>query len=211
MFPSISRRRSIGPPCIQVWPPVCPCRRRPARQYANRDDIETQTGRYVDVRRPCAEDIDVRDIAHALSLQCRFNGHVREFYSVAEHCLRVADHLPKPLRVHGLLHDAAEAYLGDIVTPVKRRLFGFAGLENGMLRAIYVHLGVPWPSRKERALVKQADIRALREEAYGLLPSRGIWHIDSEPLMPERPLLCLAPYAARALWLQALGDELSQT
>lgn len=176
--------------------------------YAARGDIETQSGRYVNVLRPSPETITADDLAHALSMQCRFNGHIRVFYSVAEHCVRVAGHLPPNLRIHGILHDAAEAYLGDIVTPVKRLLFGYKRLEERMLRAIYARFEVAYPTRGELRLIKRADLLALREEAGELLPSRGQWHPGHVPVMARDPLQCLEPKAARLLWLAALGEEL---
>ena len=198
--------------------------------------VETCSGRYVDVRRPDPATIDTMDIAHALSMQCRFNGHVRDFYSVAEHCVRVANHLPPALRIHGLLHDAAEAYVGDVVTPVKRWLYGFAGMEDRTLRAIYAHLRVPRPGAAERKCVHQADLLALREEAWALLPSQGRWQQGLYPdgraeapaspawaIPPHRggcprptmlpaawPVLCLPPAEARALWLASLDEVLSR-
>lgn len=184
------------------------------RRYADEDDIEASSGQYVNVLRPHPGDIDIQDIAHALSMQCRFNGHIRKFYSVAEHCIRVANHLPPALRIHGLLHDAAEAYLGDIVTPVKHLLFGYRRMEESMLRAIYTSLGLPLPTRAERAAVKRADMLALREEAWTLLPSRGRWRVDSTVTEPEETLLCLGPADAELMWLgtfkalrEAVGEQ----
>ena len=175
-----------------------------------RSTVETCSGRYVDVRHPDPTTIDTVDIAHALSMQCRFNGHVLDFYSVAEHCVRVASHLPASLRIHGLLHDAAEAYVGDVVTPVKRWLRGFAGMEDRTLHAIYAHLQVSCPGTAERKLVHQADLLALREEAWALLPSQGRWYADGQVKAPASPVLCLPPAAAKELWLESLNEALSQ-
>jgi hypothetical protein len=69
---------------------------------------------------PLPSEILIEDIAHALSMQCRYAGHVRRFYSVAEHCVRVAELLPIEDRLWGLLHDASEAYLVDLPRPIKR-------------------------------------------------------------------------------------------
>lgn len=178
------------------------------RRCRDGSTIETCSGRYVDVRHPDPATIDAMDIAHALSMQCRFNGHVRAFYSVAEHCVRVARHLPTELCVHGLLHDAAEAYVGDVVTPVKRWLYGFAGMEDRTLRAIYTRLQVLCPNAAERKLVHQADLLALREEAWALLPSQGRWCADSQVKTPAFPVLCLSPLVAKELWLNSLADAL---
>ena len=72
------------------------------------------SGIVIDPFDPCPGLIRIADIAHALSMLCRFNGHCRHFYSVAEHSVRVAARCPKGLRLEGLLHDAVEAYLGDV-------------------------------------------------------------------------------------------------
>lgn len=81
--------------------------------------IETYTGRRFDLLDPQPEMICIEDIAHSLSQQCRFTGHTRCFYSVAEHCWHVSSLCPAyPL--WGLLHDASEAYLTDLARPVKQ-------------------------------------------------------------------------------------------
>ena len=82
--------------------------------------MQTFTGRLFDPFNPDPALIDLRDIAHALGNICRFGGHSRRYYSVAEHSILVASLVPEPLRLPALLHDAAEAYLGDIITPIKR-------------------------------------------------------------------------------------------
>lgn len=69
------------------------------------------------------EEIDINDIAHHLSMICRWGGGTPGFYSVAEHSVRVAAKLPDKLKLWGLLHDAAEAYLGDHVRPMKCRTY----------------------------------------------------------------------------------------
>ena len=84
--------------------------------------IQTYTGRKFHPLRPRVAEVDVRDIAHALSLKCRFGGHCRVFYSVAEHSVRVSRVLEakgRELAVWGLMHDAGEAYLPDVGRPVK--------------------------------------------------------------------------------------------
>src|ERR1700722_9509595 len=89
-----------------------------------RDYITTYTGKIFRPLHPDAVDICIEDIAHALSMQCRFTGHSREFYSVGDHCLWVSDvaaELGRPEdALWGLLHDASEAYLHDIASPIKR-------------------------------------------------------------------------------------------
>jgi hypothetical protein len=90
-------------------------------------EMITYTGKYVNPLRPLAKDICIEDIAHSLSQICRFGGHCRFSYSVAQHSLLVCDLVGKriinerrkEIQLWGLLHDAAEAYYGDIISPIK--------------------------------------------------------------------------------------------
>lgn len=84
------------------------------------DWFQTYTGKRFYPIDPKPEDVEIYDIAHSLSLLCRFNGHCRSFYSVAQHSVLVADKLPDELKLFGLLHDAHEAYTGDFISPLKR-------------------------------------------------------------------------------------------
>jgi hypothetical protein len=85
--------------------------------------ILTHTGKFVNPLEATVDDIDIADIAHSLANLCRYNGHVSHFYSVAQHSVLVAQQFniftEKYLRKWGLLHDASEAYLGDVVAPLK--------------------------------------------------------------------------------------------
>jgi uncharacterized protein len=81
--------------------------------------IQTYSGAKVNPLDLAPADVRIEDIAHALSLLCRFGGHVREFYSVAQHSWIVSHLCPPEDALQGLLHDASEAYLGDMVAPLK--------------------------------------------------------------------------------------------
>lgn len=86
-----------------------------------RGKIRTFTGKYVNPLAMRVEDIDIRDIAHHLANECRYAGACPTHYSVAQHSVLVADYFIDPEeKLAGLLHDAAEAYLKDIPSPVKR-------------------------------------------------------------------------------------------
>ena len=104
--------------------------------------LQTRTGKLVDVQNPTPDMVDLEDIAHALSMTCRYAGHCCEFYSVAEHSVLVATlghrhDLAPEFNLALLMHDAAEAYIGDIISPVKRLLApGSNELENRWLAAI---------------------------------------------------------------------------
>lgn len=95
-----------------------------ARKKAQASSVRTITGRYIDVLNPDTGDIVIEDIAHGLAMICRYGGHVAAHYSVGEHSLNVAAQLRRMfgdehLALAGLLHDASEAYLGDVVRPLK--------------------------------------------------------------------------------------------
>jgi hypothetical protein len=86
------------------------------------DWIQTYTGIQFYPLDPKIESINIEDIAHSLSMLCRFTGHCREFYSVAQHCV-LASYIPEyKYQLSVLLHDSAEAYIGDIAKPFKRSL-----------------------------------------------------------------------------------------
>lgn len=107
--------------------------------------ITTFTGRLVNPLSMCPDDIDIRDIAHHLSLECRYVGACPEHYSVAQHSVLVSQRLPNgPLQMAGLLHDAAEAYLKDMPSPVKRdpRMAWYVEIEHELTRMIFRRYGI---------------------------------------------------------------------
>lgn len=132
--------------------------------------INTLSGKEINPYAPKAEDIDIRDIAHALSMQCRFNGHVPRFYSVAEHSVLVSDLLPDNLKLAGLLHDAAEAYLGDVISPIKVNMANYLDLEAQMEAVIFESFGLNPDLIKD---IKYADQYALSLEK-DWIKNRGI-------------------------------------
>lgn len=130
----------------------------PARAF-----IQTFTGKFIDVLDLDIDLIDIRDIAHSLSQQCRFNGHCSEFYSVAQHCVYVSMMLPHAFKFAGLMHDGTETYLCDIPSPLKPHLINYKNLE---LRAAK-KIEEKWFGGEnilEHPLVKEADTRMLATE-----------------------------------------------
>jgi hypothetical protein len=102
-----------------------------------------------DVLDPQPQDIHIGDIAHHLSMLCRFTGGVSRFYSVAEHCARMCARMEsagarRELLFAALLHDASEAYLNDVNRPLKRteQMQGYRDVEERMMRAIYERFGI---------------------------------------------------------------------
>ena len=107
--------------------------------------IQTYTGRQFWPLAPQAEHVDIRDIAHSLAMQCRFNGHCRGFYSVAQHSVLVSQVVPPEDALWGLLHDAAEAYISDLPRPLKNTAPEFRAAEHRLLTVILGRLGCPSP------------------------------------------------------------------
>jgi hypothetical protein len=133
------------------------------RVLSGREFFVTFSGKHIVVAEPQPEQIDIRDIAHSLAFSTRYNGACRTYLSIAQHCLNVADNLPMPLRLCGLLHDAAEAYVGDVITPVKKLLGEhYATLEAHYHSLIAKVFGVVFPFD---ALVRDMDRRVLLAEA----------------------------------------------
>jgi len=129
--------------------------------------IQTFTGIFFDPFNPRVEDVRIEDIAHALTMQCRFGGHVRKRWSVAQHSLMVSDLCPEHLKLEGLLHDASEAYLTDLPRPIKHHplLSSYRGLEADLEYAISKRFDLSWPMPDE---IKAADNAVLVAEAIAL-------------------------------------------
>lgn len=145
------------------------------------DWIETYTGRRFHLGDPKVEVICIEDIAHALSLLCRFGGHCRVFYSVAQHSVLVSENLPSKYALHGLLHDASEAYLVDVPRPIKPLLTNYRMLEERLTREIYKWARIEYP---DPPLVRAADSLLLRTERRDLMgETEHLWPVDDlEPL-----------------------------
>lgn len=159
--------------------------------------IQTYSGKKFHSLDPRPEEIELVDIAHALSLLCRFNGHCRTFYSVAEHSVRVARILPQELALWGLLHDAGEAYLTDLPRPVKQGLPEFAEIEDRVLLQVAKRFDLVWPMP---APVKEADNKLLATEARDLMaPHPEPWNLGIEPL--DKRIFPLLPGEAEQFFL----------
>lgn len=100
--------------------------------------IQTYTGKKFYLLEPKPHMFDIRDIAHALSMICRFNGHIKSFYSVAEHSVYVSRIARQGMKLSALMHDAAEAYVGDMVSPLKHSLAGdeYAKVEDNLMKVM---------------------------------------------------------------------------
>lgn len=144
--------------------------------------MQTVTGKQFWPIDPRPEEIDIRDIAGALARLCRYGGQLRSdvpFYSVAEHCVHVADHAPEGLQLTALLHDASEAYLCDIIRPIKPFLSNYYEIEERLERAVAVRFGLSYPWAPE---VKRLDTAILADERdQAMAPPPVPWSQTTEP------------------------------
>jgi uncharacterized protein len=144
--------------------------------------IQTRFGKQFFHRNPSPESIDIADIAHALACQCRFSGHVREPYSVAQHSVLASQLVPAEDALWALLHDAAEAYVVDLPRPMKQlpEMAFYRELEKRAMEAICVRFDLPM---EMPASVKRADEILLITEQRDLMgPQIEPWAVTAEPL-----------------------------
>lgn len=151
--------------------------------------IVTYTGKEFDLLDPRPEMVCIEDIAHSLGLLCRYTGHVKEFYSVAQHCVLMAENNELPGNpLAKLLHDAAETYTGDIASPWKQCLIvgdfdvSVREWEHKIQKVIGIALGVDLSPSIE---VKESDNRMYFTEVRDLMPPSkefGKWRGNLKPL-----------------------------
>jgi hypothetical protein len=168
--------------------------------------ILLRSGRYFDLRAPKAEDVTINDIAGALSKICRFGGQTPRFYSVAEHCCHcydaaVADGLSYEIAKLALLHDAAEAFVGDIVKPLKNMLVEFAWIESGVQSAIEQAFLIEWDVDKINE-VKRIDREILIAERLAIFGDDGVpWTGQDQVARRYLWVECWLPHQAEAQFL----------
>ena len=173
--------------------------------------IETFSGDRFHFLEPEKYIFKLEDIAHALSMTCRFAGHCKSFYSVAEHSWHVARMLEGcsvNIQIAGLLHDASEAYITDVASPIKQHLPDYIAMEDKILAAIFGQYNLEYPMHPA---VKQADIAALSTEAHYLIPSGGngwdMWKTRRRPApnASYRPIN-MPPAQAKELFLDKFNE-----
>ena len=131
--------------------------------------VQTYSGIRFNLFNPSLDDIRIEDIAHSLSNLARFNGHTAKFYSVAQHSVYCALKAPERLALAALLHDATEAYLGDIVSPLKSFLCDYLPFENRLYNLIakkYLPVCLTVDDYKE---ISNIDLRMLATEKFQLM------------------------------------------
>lgn len=164
---------------------------------------------YMDLLNPNPAEIHLADIARALSRIARFNGMTTAFYSVAEHCvncLALARRDPlggTALFRAVLMHDAAEAYLGDVTSPLKAHLPDYRAIERRMEAAVAERFGL---SPVFTDWVKRFDMAMLAAEQRDLMKGSGRWPLLDGVEVPDIHLLCMSPHYAERSFLAAARE-----
>jgi len=162
--------------------------------------ILTASARHFNYLDPRPDDIDILDIAQALSNECRFGGHTYAFYSVAQHSWLTSHVVPRKYALEALLHDAQEAYIKDIMSPFKRLLPDYQVIEARVDRVVRSCFGLPSTMTPE---VKRADLILLATERRDLMPHDATpWPIleGVEPL--PRKIVAMQPARAQAIFIK---------
>ena len=158
---------------------------------------------------PRPEDICIEDIAHSLANICRFGGHTRRFYSVAQHCVMVSRHVEIiggdiEAQMWGLLHDASEAYVGDMVRPLKDSQPSFKAAEKAIHACVKKAFGIR-PLKRAEDIVHKADNIMMITEARDFMGSPEWVKNFSEKPLPA-PILAYSHYQSRFAFLARFAE-----
>ncbi len=171
-------------------------------QHQTKSSITTLSGKFFDILKPEEYEYDIEEIATALSNLCRYTGHVNTFYSVAEHSVLVSRIVPERLALAGLLHDASEAYLGDVSSPLKKLLPEYKRIEDRVQRAISGAFGIT--EGLDHPEVHAADKRMYWQERQSVA-NNGVkdtlWHQDLRATRKVEAM-GMSPLMARRMFIK---------
>ncbi len=161
--------------------------------------IMLQSGAWFDFGAPHSSLFTIEDIAHGLANICRYSGQCSRFYSVAEHSLLVSE-TAEGFEFEALMHDAAEAFLGDVTRPLKQMLPEFKRIEAEVERAIFDRFGIAYPIPPQ---VKKADLRVLAAEQRQIMPEGTDGWVRGQRVEPAPVVVKnLSPLEAKAAFME---------
>lgn len=164
------------------------------------------SGEYFDFDDPAGSLFNIGDIARGLSHICRFAGQSPRFYSVAEHSVHVSRIVPEEHALAGLMHDAAEAFVGDMAKPLKVMCPDYQAIEKRVEAAVLDRFGIAMPLDRS---IKEADIRMLATEQAQLMKNSDDWnYTHGRPVVDGLTIECLPPDDAFNLFI-ARFEELT--
>lgn len=169
-----------------------------------KNSISTYNGDFFDFDNPETFDYDIETIAHALSNICRYGGHSDKFYSVAEHSVLVSRVVPDHLRMCGLLHDASEAFVGDMPSPLKALCPDYREIEDRVQKAIALRYDLPYPFPPEIKYADKAVYKAERNQITSV--SDQMWFTDIKPA--DVLVACMPPKDAKTFFLSTFYAQL---
>ncbi len=161
--------------------------------------IRTISGQYVNVFEPNPDTLLIEDIAHALSNQCRFGGHLPEFYSVAQHSLLCYEIAPDEFKYDALMHDASEAYLLDFPKPIKVEMPQYNEVEHNLMMVLAKKFNFNYP---KSPAVENVDVHLLNWEWNVIM----LQNMDNG--FPK--IRCMQPQEAREEFLKAYYKEIKK-
>lgn len=165
--------------------------------------IILNSGAQFDFLDPDRSEFSIEDIAHGLSNICRYNGQCRNFYSVAEHSIHVS-YVVSEFLLAALLHDATEAFIGDVTRPLKQLLPDYRRLEQNIQRAIFRRFNVPIAQAQS---IKQADLRVLAAEQAQIMPKgTDEWARDAGIRPASIVVQHMPPAQAKQMFLQRFEE-----
>lgn len=192
-------------PAVALWKVLMDAAKAESRSG---DWMSTYTSKKFYPTDPKSDDVCIEDIAHALSMIPRFGGHTLSHYSVAQHSVHVSYLVTPTIARLGLMHDSPEAYLGDMVHPLKMSMPRFRDRELVVWSVIATKFGLPTDDPSDNPILKAADIKACMTERRDLLPpTTHKWSDEYEATTPDEALIVPLPQkAAEALFLARFAE-----
>lgn len=165
--------------------------------------ILLHSGEYFDYENAEGSIFDASDIARGLSHICRFAGQCHRFYSVAEHSVYVSQIVPQEHAFAALMHDAAEAFVGDMPKPLKIMCPDYQAIEKRIERAVLDRFGLSLPLHPS---IKEADIVMLATEQAQIMRNRDDWEYTRGRKVADLTIQCLAPDDAMRFFLDRFRE-----